>query len=188
MPGDAPIIVNSAGCGAALKEYGHLLGTAEARHFSSRVLDVHEWLAPQVDTIYAQLGPDYQRFDVIVQDPCHLRHVQKVHGSVRTLLNRVANVIEIDDDGLCCGAGGSYSLTHPVMANKIRQRKVKFIETQILEHNVLAPALVASANPGCSMHLKAVGLNVHHPVDILAGVLDRHSRPNINKLRKNNED
>ena len=79
MPGDEPIVVNSAGCGAALKEYGVLLGTPEAAAFSARVLDVHEFLAAHVHRFTAanHLGR------VIVQDPCHLRHVQKAHGAVR---------------------------------------------------------------------------------------------------------
>jgi glycolate oxidase iron-sulfur subunit len=51
MPGEAPILVNSAGCGAALKEYGRLLGTDEARRFSGRVFDVHEWIAGRLDTL-----------------------------------------------------------------------------------------------------------------------------------------
>ena len=51
MPGDAPIVVNSAGCGAALKDYGHLLGTDEAAAFAARVVDVHEWMAPRLDRL-----------------------------------------------------------------------------------------------------------------------------------------
>ncbi len=79
MPGDAPIVVNSAGCGAALKAYDHLLGTAEAAAFSARVVDVHEWLVPRLD----RLVVDRRRGSVIVQDPCHLRHVQRAHLPVR---------------------------------------------------------------------------------------------------------
>jgi glycolate oxidase iron-sulfur subunit len=77
MPGDAPVLVNSAGCGAAMKDYGHLLDTAEARAFSARVRDVHEWVAEHLD----RMPPTVRRSDpVIVQDPCHLRHVQRTQG------------------------------------------------------------------------------------------------------------
>ncbi len=160
MPGDKPILVNSAGCGAAMKEYGRLLGTAEAAAFSNRVLDIHEFVAERIDLLAPQrkVGP------VIVQDPCHLRHVQRTHLAVRAVLGRVADVIELDDDGLCCGAGGAYSALEPVLAAQIRQRKVAAI-ARVGDH------VVASANPGCSMHLAAVGVRARHPMSILAEAL-----------------
>ena len=160
MPGDAPIVVNSAGCGAALKEYGHLLGTPAAAVFGARVLDVHEFVAQHVD----RLRPTRRVGPVIVQDPCHLRHVQKAHMAVRTVLAPVADLVELDDDGLCCGAGGAYSVMEPALAGQIRERKLASIARA-------GGGLVASANPGCAMHLAAAGLTVRHPIDILAEAL-----------------
>ena len=168
MPGDAPIVVNSAGCGAAMKDYGHVLGTAEAEAFSERVVDVNEYLATRIDRLPAPTG---ERSGVIVQDPCHLRHVQRVVDPVRTVLGHVAEVIELDDDGLCCGAGGAYSALQPELAGQIRERKVASIARAT---NRSTASLVASANPGCSMHLSAVlgdDLAVRHPVDIVAEAL-----------------
>jgi glycolate oxidase iron-sulfur subunit len=167
MPGDAPILVNSAGCGAALKEYGHLLDSDEARTFAARVLDFHEWLAPRV----GQLPPSPDRPRVVLQDPCHLRHVQRTHGSVRECLAPFAETIEIPDDGLCCGAGGAYALLQPALAGEVRSRKVAAIEAVAGPH-----AVVASANPGCLQHLAAAGLDVRHPADIIAATLDHASR------------
>jgi glycolate oxidase iron-sulfur subunit len=164
MPGDAPILVNSAGCGAALKDYGHLLGGAEAGAFSARVQDVHEFLAPRVGALTLTRRPD----PVIIQDPCHLRHVQRVHGSVRAVLQSVAPIVELDDDGLCCGAGGAYSALQPDLAGQIRMRKLDAIARA-------GGHLVVSANPGCSMHLSAVGVEVVHPVQLLAAALTRRS-------------
>ena len=160
MPGDAPIVVNSAGCGAALKEYGHLLGTPAAAVFGARVLDVHEFVAQHID----RLRPTRRVGPVIVQDPCHLRHVQKAHMAVRTVLAPVADLVELDDDGLCCGAGGAYSVMEPALAGQIRERKWASIARA-------GGGLVASANPGCAMHLAAAGLTVRHPIDILAEAL-----------------
>jgi glycolate oxidase iron-sulfur subunit len=160
MPGDASIVVNSAGCGAALKEYGHLLGTHEAELFSKRVLDVHEFLAEHVD----RLRPTKHLGRVIVQDPCHLRHVQKAHTGVRTVLAQVAELVELDDDGLCCGAGGAYSAMQPALAGQIRERKLEAIARA-------GSGVVASANPGCAMHLAGAGLVVRHPIDLLAEAL-----------------
>ncbi|HVF73584.1 MAG TPA: heterodisulfide reductase-related iron-sulfur binding cluster [Acidimicrobiales bacterium] len=160
MPGEAPILVDSAGCGAALKDYGHLLGSKAAREFSARVLDVHEWLAPRVD----KLPTGHFRRRVAVQDPCHLRHVQGAHDAVRMVLGLYAELAELDDDGLCCGAGGAYAAQHAEMAGAIRDRKVAAVQ------RTGAP-VVASANPGCAMHLAAAGLTVRHPLEIVDEVL-----------------
>ena len=167
MPGASPIIVDSAGCGAALKDYGHLLGTPEAVAFSERVFDVHEWLEPHITSVIATHVPDGDKIDVVIQDPCHLRHVQKAHLAVRSILAPVAHLIELDDDGLCCGAGGAYSVVEPELAGQIRDRKVR----NILAKSPTAKTLVASANPGCLMYLQGAGLVVKHPVDILAEAL-----------------
>ena len=160
MPGDAPIVVNSAGCGAALKEYGHLLGTPTAAEFSARVVDVNEFVAQRVD----RLQPQRQLGRVVVQDPCHLRHVQRNQAAVRTILGTVAELVELDDDGLCCGAGGAYSATQPKLAGMMRDSKVAAIQRA-------GGGLVASANPGCAMHLAAAGVQVKHPMDLLAEAL-----------------
>ena len=158
MPGEQPILVNSAGCGAAMKDYGRLLGTEEAKAFSKRVYDVGEWLAPRVDRL-----PKTEPLDirVAVQDPCHLRHVQRAHQSTRVILAPfVREIVELDDDGLCCGAGGAYSVTESASANSIRERKVDAIGRA-------RPDVVASANPGCSMHLAGAGVVTAHPMSLI---------------------
>jgi glycolate oxidase iron-sulfur subunit len=157
LSGEAPVLVDSAGCGAQLKDYGHLLGTEEARHFSARVLDVHEWLAGRIDALPPAAGP---RPRVAVQDPCHLRHVQRTHLAVRTVLGRYADLVELDDEGLCCGAGGAYSMLHPDMAAAIRERKLASIARS-------GAPVVASANPGCALHLAAAGCTVRHPLELV---------------------
>ena len=163
MPGSAPILVDSAGCGAALKDYGRLLGTPEAASFAARVLDVCEWLADRVDRLPA---PDARRGGpsvlgrVAVQDPCHLRHVQHADRHVRTVLAPYAELAELDDEGLCCGAGGAYAVLQPALAGAIRDRKLAAIART-------GAAVVASANPGCVLHLGAAGLTVRHPVELI---------------------
>jgi glycolate oxidase iron-sulfur subunit len=163
MPGEQPILVDSAGCGAALKDYGHLLGTAKAASFSARVLDIHEWLAdrmPQLPPPAAGRRPPA----VAVQDPCHLRQVQRGHQHVRTVLAPYMDIVELDDDGMCCGAGGAYSVLHPELARPIRDRKVAAVGRT-------GCAVVASANPGCALWLAAAGLEVRHPVELLADAI-----------------
>jgi glycolate dehydrogenase iron-sulfur subunit len=166
FPGDAPILVDAAGCGAMLEDYGRLLGTAEAEAFSARVRDIHEWLAERVDRLPPPPVADdgRSRLRVAVQDPCHLRHVQCAHQAVRTVLSRYAEVVELDDEGLCCGAGGAYALTQPELAGAIRERKLAAIARS-------GTPLVASANPGCVLHLAAGGVDAVHPCQIVAQVL-----------------
>src|SRR5439155_10705655 len=164
MPGDAPVVVDSAGCGAAPKDYGHLLGTEEAAAFSARVRDVSEWLVGRVDDLPAVPAAARFPLPVAVQDPCHLRHVQRAHQHVRTVLGRYAELAELDDEGMCCGAGGAYAATHPAMAGEIRRRKLDAIART-------GARVVASANPGCAIHLAAAGLDVRHPIEIVDEVL-----------------
>ena len=164
FPGDAPIVVDSAGCGAALQDYGHLIGTERAQMFSARVIDVCAWLAERIDQL-PTVSPE-QRFEerVAVQDPCHLRHVQRAHMPVRTVLGRYADLVELDDEGRCCGAGGAYSIMQPRLAGTIRTEKVAAIGRTGVR-------VVASGNPGCSMWLGGAGLDVRHPVTIIDEVL-----------------
>jgi len=162
FPGHAPILVDSAGCGAAMKDYGRLLGTAAAETFGRRVQDVHEWLAANVTRLPAP--PGGERVPVAVHDPCHLLHVQRAHFPVRVVLDRYVDVVELDDDGLCCGAGGAYAALHADMAALIRDRKLASIERS-------GAGVVASANPGCTMHLAAAGVDIRHPLEIVDEVL-----------------
>jgi glycolate oxidase iron-sulfur subunit len=162
FPGERPVLVNSAGCGAALKDYGHLLGTEDARRFSGRCFDVHEWIADRAELLPP---PSPQRKDggepIVVQDPCHLRHVQRCESAVRTILGRYGPVLEIPDDGRCCGAGGAYSLLRPGLAKAIRSQKVDAIRAT-------GARMVASANPGCALWLSAAGVTVRHPMELVA--------------------
>ena len=162
LEGDAPVLVDSAGCGAAMKDYGRLLGTAEAAAFSARVSDVHEWLAARLGLL-PEVDPLPLR--VAVQDPCHLRHVQRAHGAVRQVLAPfVAGIVELDDEGMCCGAGGAYSALQPALAGAIRARKLAAIARAGAD-------VVVSANPGCSMHLAAGGAEVAHPLTLVSRAL-----------------
>jgi glycolate oxidase iron-sulfur subunit len=146
MPGDAPILVDSAGCGAHLKEH------------SDRVQDVHEWLAHHMPPARPS---DMQ---VAVQDPCHLRNVQRTHEHVRVVLRPYVEVVELDDDGMCCGAGGAYAAQQPEFARSIRDRKLAAIGRS-------GAPVVASANPGCMLHLRAAGVDARHPLEIVDEVL-----------------
>jgi glycolate oxidase iron-sulfur subunit len=123
------------------------------------VRDFSEWVVEQGVPPVCATGAT-----IVVQDPCHLRHVQRCHLAVRTVLAPYATLVELDDDGLCCGAGGAYSTLQLDLAGQIRQRKLAAIERA-------GPQVVASANPGCAFHLAAAGVNVKHPMDLVAEAL-----------------
>ncbi|MFM8303359.1 MAG: (Fe-S)-binding protein, partial [Actinomycetota bacterium] len=129
--------------------------------FAARVVDFSEWLAAQPPLVLRETGTT-----VVIQDPCHLRHVQRAHLAVRTVLGPAYTLVEPGDDGLCCGAGGAYALLQPGLAGAVRDRKVE----QIRAVGGDAP-VVASGNPGCLMHLRAAGLDVRHPAELLAAAL-----------------
>jgi glycolate oxidase iron-sulfur subunit len=164
------VVVNSAGCGAALKHYGELLDTEEARAFSVRVSDCGEWVADRVDQLpAAQAG---ERGVVAISDPCHLRHVQRAHLPTRRALAPFVDLVELDDEGRCCGAGGSYQVTQADLAEEIRAQKVASIKRS-------GANTVVSGNPGCTMWLEAAGVNAVHPMQVLDESL--HGRPNDRK-------
>ena len=144
IPADVPVLVDSAGCGAALRAYGSLVGTPEAVAFASRVRDVHEWLAENIDRMPAPVG---ERTTVIVQDPCHLRHAQGCHASVR------------------CGAGGAFSVLQSELGSEVRLRKTASIRRAMA---ITGAATVGSANPGCASYLAAAGHVVRHPLEVVA--------------------
>ncbi len=163
VPVGVPIVVDSAGCGAMLKDYGHLLDTPDAHEFAARVYDFAEWVEPR--------APAFRRTEqvVVVQDPCHLRHVQHAEAPTRRLLGRAYDTRLTADDGLCCGAGGAYNALQPDLARAVRDRKVAALCDAAPAG---APFVVSSANPGCAMHLGAAGLDVRHPAELLAERLE----------------
>jgi glycolate oxidase iron-sulfur subunit len=156
-------VVDSAGCGAAMKEYATLLGSLEARAFSDRVEDFSEWLAGQPAPRLRATGTQ-----VVIQDPCHLRHVQKTHGAVRTVLAPAYELLETADDGLCCGAGGAYVVTQPELSRRILERKVDALRAAAGR----AVPIVAAPNPGCMVQLRGAGVDARHPADLIAEALD----------------
>jgi len=174
---DGPIVVNSAGCGAMLKDYAHHFRddsqwSERARSFSARVKDLSEVLSPKSLPVSRPIDARHVR--VVYQDACHLLHAQRISRQPRDLLRRIPGVelTEIAEAGLCCGSAGVYNLTNPVQSRQLQQRKLD---------NVLAadPRLVVTANPGCLLQLRG-GLaerNSHVKVVHLAELLDEATMP-----------
>jgi glycolate dehydrogenase iron-sulfur subunit len=149
--GAGAIVVTAAGCGAALKEYGHLLKddpayADRAAQFSARVRDVTEYLAER-DIVPP---PVAVRKTVTYQEPCHLAHAQRITAQPRKLLSAIRGLrlVEMKESSLCCGSAGIYNLIRREMADELGDRKARHVlETPAVE--------VITANPGCAMQLRA---------------------------------
>jgi glycolate oxidase iron-sulfur subunit len=167
------VIINVAGCGSMLKDYGHMahelapqnavLGDQLAR-FAHKVKDVSEFLS--------SLGPirptGVVKRKVAYHDACHLAHAQKVREQPRELLSLVPGLelVPLAESDICCGAAGSYNLTEGDMADRLAERKLR---------NILATGAdtLVSANAGCTLQIQAAlrqaghDLWVAHPMEIL---------------------
>ena len=166
------IIINAAGCGHTLKEYGRLLEDdsdyrEKAKEFAAKVKDAQEFLAEV--GLKAKLSPlTDEPLTMVYQDACHLLHGQKISVQPRQLLRQIPNVKirEPMDAALCCGSAGVYNMLQPEVADELGQQKVENLLNTGAE-------LIASANPGCSLQikkhlgLKGKDVTLMHPMELL---------------------
>ena len=163
------VIVNAAGCGAAMKEYGHLLKddaayAEKAKYFSTRVKDAGEFLAEL--GLVGELAP--LAMTVTYQDPCHLAHGQRVRAQPRQLLQAIPGLklVEMEGSDRCCGSAGIYNITHAEMSRHLLKEKMQSVQSTNTE------AIVAP-NPGCMLQLKfgaqhyGPDVKVYHLMDLL---------------------
>ncbi len=159
------VVTGAAGCGSAMKDYGDLLETTDAREFAGRVRDVSELLAavPPV----APRGPVPMR--IVYHDACHLAHAQRVREQPRSLLRTIPELELLEvavEPALCCGSAGVYNLLQPEAGAELGARKAR----HLLETGAHA---IAAGNPGCAaqldLHLRQLGtpLPIYHPVELL---------------------
>ncbi len=163
------IVVNSAGCGSTMKEYGDLLADdpayrEKAQAFAAKVKDVSEWLI--------EIGPipPTRPLNAVVSyhDACHLAHGQKIRLQPRQLLQQIPGLklVEMDESDTCCGSAGVYNITEPEMARRLLERKLANLRAT-------GATIIATGNPGCLAWIqqgaKEAGLNVRicHPIELL---------------------
>ncbi len=163
------VVVNAAGCGAAMKDYGYLLlddpaWRERAEAFSGRVRDVSQVLA---DVLWnGDLKP--VRASVSYHDACHLAHAQRIRVEPRAILRQIPGLrlVELAESDLCCGSAGTYNLLQPEMANRLLARKVDHIRQAGTD-------FVAAGNIGCLLQiqfgLRQAGSRTRavHPVELL---------------------
>jgi glycolate oxidase iron-sulfur subunit len=160
------IVVNAAGCGAALSEYGEFLsGDARAKAFAARVVDVTALLVREgFERPSVGLDPVRVAYDA----PCHLFHAQKVKNEPREILKSIPGVqlVEHHESERCCGSAGIYNVTHYRMSMEVLTAKMREIAK-------VRPDVIATGNPGCHIQLSegvrrsGLGAEVVHPVVLL---------------------
>jgi glycolate oxidase iron-sulfur subunit len=154
------VVATAAGCSAHLKSYHHLVGDGDAIATSSS--DITEVVARLIgDGSLPNLPPRQE--SVVIHDPCHLRHAQRVVTAPREILGAAGyEFIEADPEAICCGAAGIYSLLRPKASHELGRRLAGLVESR-------GPAIVASANPGCEMQLRSHlsrNFRVVHPIEL----------------------
>jgi glycolate dehydrogenase iron-sulfur subunit len=168
------IAVNSAGCGAAMKEYAHLLAgdaawAARARAFSAKVRDVSELLAAAGPATGAALP-----LKVAYDAPCHLLHGQRISAPPLAVLAAIPELVRLPlaDSDQCCGSAGIYNLVEPGISNLVLAPKLANIAAS-------GATIVATGNPGCLMQMGAGLLRsggttqLRHPVELLDASYER---------------
>ncbi|MGH9333772.1 MAG: (Fe-S)-binding protein, partial [Vicinamibacteria bacterium] len=160
------IVVNAAGCGAALTEYGELLeGDARAREVARRVVDISALLVREgFEAPKVAIAPIRVAYDA----PCHLFHGQKVRTEPRLLLQSIPGVelVEHAESERCCGSAGIYNVTHYEMSMQV-------LESKMRELMKVRPELIATGNPGCHIQLSegarrnGLSAEVIHPIVLL---------------------
>jgi glycolate oxidase iron-sulfur subunit len=161
------VVVNSAGCGAALREVDDWLGE-EGSALAHSIRDICELLdAVELRAPRAPLG-GARGMRVCYDDPCHLVHGQRVEQAPRRLLQQIPGLelIAHDDPTSCCGAAGIYALTHRAMASAVLERKMASLAA-------VNPDVVSSGNPGCLIQLRmgaahcGLRARIAHPIELL---------------------
>ena len=145
------IVINAAGCGSTMKEYGYLLRhdaqyAARAEAFAARCKDISELLAG----LEPRAARHPLRLRVAYHDSCHLQHAQGVRLQPRQVLKTIPEleVLEVPNAAICCGSAGIYNLVQPDTATELGDQKV--------EHCLSTrPDVLVSANPGCLVQLAA---------------------------------
>ena len=157
------VVTNAAGCGSAMREYGHWTTEPAATRLASRTRDVTELLAE------AELPLAPLPLTVTYHDPCHLAHGQKVRAAPRALLAKIPGltVVPLVDSELCCGSAGVYNILEPEMAERLLAQKIdRIVET--------GARTVVTGNPGCLLQIangcrrRGVDIEVVHPVTLVA--------------------
>ena len=164
------IVVTASGCGATVKDYGHLLANdPDYRDKAARISALARDLCEVVPADFPQIRPEGgPRSRVAFQSPCSLQHGQQIRGRVEALLRRAGyETTAVQDAHLCCGSAGTYSLLQPAISGELRRRKLEALQAA-------GPSSIATANIGCLTHLQAgSAVPVRHWIELVDQALER---------------
>ena len=160
------LVMNASGCGATVKDYGHLLRhdaayAAKAARISALTRDLSELLPTLVPALRGRLA-NLPSGPVAYHPPCTLQHGQKLRGGVEQHLRALGFDVQLPQEShLCCGSAGTYSVLQAPLSQQLRTRKLGHLDA-------LAPVVIASANVGCITHLQGgTPVPVRHWVELL---------------------
>jgi glycolate oxidase iron-sulfur subunit len=172
------IIINAAGCGSTVKDYGYLLRddpeyAERAKAFSAKCRDILEFLAElepraPLSPLSTSAAAGDKPIRVAYHDACHLQHAQRVRSQPRAVLSRIPNleILEIPEAAVCCGSAGIYNLVRPETAAELGDRKAAHVTS-------VNPDMVVSSNPGCLLQLQSSlaragrKIAVHHGIELV---------------------
>jgi glycolate oxidase iron-sulfur subunit len=172
------IIMNAAGCGSTVKDYGYLLRddpeyAERAKAFSAKCRDILEFLAElepraPLSPLSTSASKGAKPIRVAYHDACHLQHAQRVRSQPRAVLGRIPNleILEIPEAAVCCGSAGIYNLVQPETAAELGDRKAAHVTS-------VDPDMVVSSNPGCLLQLQSSlaragrDVAVHHGIELV---------------------
>jgi len=165
--GAEAIVVTASGCGVMVKDYGHLLRldanyAAKAKKVSELARDTVEVVSSEWTRIAPKVAMDLGSRKVAFHSPCTLQHGMQLKGRVEEILHALGlELTNVPDAHLCCGSAGTYSILQPTLSKALRARKLAALESG-------KPAVIASANIGCMMHLaEGTNVSVRHWIELL---------------------
>ncbi|KPJ96510.1 MAG: glycolate oxidase iron-sulfur subunit [Gammaproteobacteria bacterium SG8_11] len=169
--GAEAIVITASGCGAVVKDYGHLLANdpayaSKAQRISELCKDVSEVLAAENFSALQNTGVTEQ-LKVAFHSPCTLQHGQQINGVVESILQQAGfQLTAVPNAHLCCGSAGTYSILQPEISKRLLHNKLRALQTQ-------KPDVIATANIGCQLHLQSQSpVPIKHWIELLAAAID----------------
>jgi glycolate oxidase iron-sulfur subunit len=170
------ILMNASGCGATVKEYGHLLKddpiyASKAKIISDLCKDIVEVIPQYQNKLRSSLG-SHQKKGVVYHPPCTLQHGQKIKGQLEEFLSGIGISTKLcQDSHLCCGSAGTYSILQPKLSSQLKKQKLNNLQNAVQE---IGADRIVSGNIGCITHLQNENTVVEHWIELIDSLLEQN--------------
>ena len=170
------LLMNASGCGATVKEYGHLLKddpsyASKAKTISNLCKDIVEVIPQYQDKLKSCLG-HHQKNGVVYHPPCTLQHGQKIKGQLEEFLSGLGIATKLcQDSHLCCGSAGTYSILQPELSSQLKKQKLNNLQNAVEE---IGADRIVSGNIGCITHLQNENTAVEHWIELIDSLLEQN--------------